>query len=137
MEAALCPKCKRQLLDDGQCLYCTTAEALDLREIIPVRELSAPPAEKVLTLVEMDSGRSFKLDAPRVRIGREPKCQICLDDVYVSKTHAFITYEDGQFWIEDLGSRNGTKLNGAHIVDREVLNIGDVVTVGRTDLRVE
>lgn len=134
---ALCSKCNRQLLGDGQCLYCTTTDALDLHAIVADSKLSPPEAENVLTLVDLENGRQFKLDTPRARIGREPKNHICLDDVYVSKQHAFITYEDGQYWVEDLGSRNGTKLNGAHILDREVFHRGDTVTFGRSDFRVE
>jgi pSer/pThr/pTyr-binding forkhead associated (FHA) protein len=136
-QLALCSKCNRQLLGDGQCLYCTTTDALDLHAIVSESKLSPPPQEHVLTLMELDGGRRFTLDTARARIGRDPKNQICLDDVYVSKQHAFITYEEGRYWLEDLGSKNGTKLNGAHILDREVLSRGDIVTIGRSDFRVE
>ena len=133
----VCEKCNRNLLSDGGCLFCTTTDTLSLHVIIADNKLTPPPPGEVLTLVEADSGRRFDLNAPRARIGRDPKNSICLDDVYSSKLHAFITYEDGQFWVEDLGSKNGTRLNGAHILDREVLRHGDTVTFGRTDFSVE
>lgn len=133
----LCSRCNRQLLEDGQCLYCTTTDALDLRSIVADSQLSPPPASEALTLVSLENGRSFNVNTVRVRIGRDPRNHICLDDVYVSKQHAFITFEDGKFWIEDLGSKNGTKVNDAHILDREILNRGDTVTIGRTDFKVE
>lgn len=136
-QLALCGKCNRQLLSDGQCLYCTTTDALNLREIVADSKLTPPAPEHVLTLVDLDSGKKFALDSARVRIGRDPKNHICLDDVYVSKQHAFITYEEGQFWLEDLGSKNGTKVNGAHILDRETLRRGDKLTIGRTEFCIE
>src|SRR5687767_8851637 len=101
-----CTICKRQVLDNGQCLYCTTNEALDLRELIPDHLLQPPPPEKFRKLIQSTSGESYNLDSPRLRIGRDVKCQIVMDDLYVSRHHAFITYEDGNFWIEDLGSKN-------------------------------
>lgn len=127
------------MLDNGQCLFCTTSDALDLRELVPDSALTPPPPDKTITLVEMDGTmRSFALNTPRVRIGRDPHCQISLaDDVYVSRHHAFITFEDGNWWIEDLGSKNGTLVNRAHILDRELLNAGDVITIGHTQFRVE
>lgn len=139
METSLqnCIICNRQLLDDGNCLYCTTSDALNLRHLVPDHLLESPPPEKVRCLVQPTTGRKFTLDCPRLRIGRDPKSQIVLEDVYVSRHHAFITYEDGQFWIEDLGSKNGTQLNGAHILDREVINPGDVLSFGHAEFIVE
>nr|MBP6804905.1 FHA domain-containing protein [Chloroflexota bacterium] len=40
-------------------------------------------------------------------------------------------------WLEDLGSRNGTLLNGAPLVETAVISAGDVITIGGTDLKVE
>ena len=134
---ALCKKCNRQLLDDGQCLYCTTTDTLDLHEIISESRLSPPPPEEVLTLTDLENGRTFRLETARSLVGRDPRNHICLDDVYVSKQHAFLTFEEGKFWVEDLGSKNGTKLNGAHILDREILSRGDTLTFGRSEFRVE
>lgn len=133
----LCKICNRQVLDNGQCLYCTTNEALDLKGFAPDATLEPPPADKIITLVEISSGRTFRLDSARSRIGRDPKAHIVIDDVYTSRHHAFITYEEGQYWIEDLGSKNGSRLNGAHILEREVLTLGDTLTIGHTDFRVE
>jgi len=132
-----CSVCHRQLLGSGQCLYCTTSEALELRQLTPDQLLPLPPAEAVLTLVELETGQRFELSAARTRIGRDRRHQVVLDDLYVSRHHAFITFEEGQYWVEDLGSKNGTKLNGSHILDREILRAGDMLTVGRTDFRVE
>lgn len=132
----ICALCNRQVLDNGQCLYCTTTEALEIDDLLTAA-VNVPPADKVVTLVQITNGRRFVLDAGRVRIGRDPKGFIVLDDPYVSRNHAFIIYEEDCYWVVDLGSKNGSKLNGAHILEREALNIGDTVTIGHTDFRVE
>jgi len=45
------------------------------------------------------------------RIGREDSCELHLDDPMISRRHAAVTFSDGRWWIEDLGSRNGTLVN--------------------------
>ncbi len=90
-----------------------------------------------MTLVDLSSEERFHLNTARARIGRDPNNQIVVPDETTSRIHAFITYEYGRFWIEDLGSLNGTKLNGSHILDREHLTRGDVVSVGDKDFLVE
>ncbi len=56
--------------------------------------------------------RSFDLKETPVVIGRHPECEIHLNDVSVSRYHAKITSENGNFYLQDLNSRNGTILNG-------------------------
>ena len=58
-------------------------------------------------------GRHDKKFNNNLTIGRDPKCDICIDDGSVSRRHAQVSYISGQGWIEDLGSANGTLLNGA------------------------
>ena len=48
--------------------------------------------------------------------------------------HAWITFEESDFWLEDLGSTNGTLLNGHPVVKRQILSAGDKVRVGHTEL---
>jgi hypothetical protein len=131
----ICAICSRQVLDNGQCLYCTTAEALEVDSLLS-EAYTCPPPDKVMKLVETSTGRIFVLDTGRVRIGRDPKELVVLDDPYVSRHHAFIVYEEDQYWIVDLGSKNGSLLNGAHILEREALSPGDTLTIGHTDFQV-
>ncbi len=133
-----CEICQRQVMDNGRCLYCTTSEALGLRRIVPDRALEIPDEHQQIVLVELTGGRCFHLFSPRTRIGRDPKNQITIDDdIYVSRLHAFITFEDGRYWLEDVGSKNGTKLNGSFILEREELSPGDIATIGRCDFEVK
>ncbi len=59
------------------------------------------------------------------------------DDDTTSLEHALITRRNGKWWLEDLGSRNGTFLNGAAIEGAVVISAGDVIEVGQTQLRFE
>lgn len=125
-------------MDNGRCLYCTTGEALGLRRIVPDRALRAPLKHEQMVLVELNGGRFYRLVSPRTRIGRDRRNQIVLEnDVFVSRLHAFITFEEGTYWVEDTGSTNGTKLNGSYILEREPLTSGDVLTIGKSDFLVQ
>ena len=57
------------------------------------------------------AGESFLPAGPRTRIGRSPECEIFLDDVTVSRNHAVLHERDGEFYVEDEGSLNGTLVN--------------------------
>ncbi len=75
---------------------------------------------------------------PVTRIGRAASSTIAIDDGYVSTRHALITRQEQQWWLEDLGSRNGTLLNDLRLGEGEtaVLAPGDVVGVGTIRLRL-
>ncbi|MDH3590844.1 MAG: FHA domain-containing protein, partial [Planctomycetota bacterium] len=74
----------------------------------------------------------FLGDAPVV-IGRAQDADVMIKDVKASRRHCVIEPEPGGWRVRDLGSGNGTKLNGAR-VDREALRPDDVVTIG--DVRI-
>jgi hypothetical protein len=86
--------------------------------------------------VVLPDGRRVGVTAEAVTIGRMPECSIPLSDPNVSRHHAEIRRDGAQAVLFDLGSTNGTKVNGAPVQTRE-LNDGDVITVGRTSLRFE
>lgn len=64
-----------------------------------------------------------------VTIGREPTNMIAIDSPFVSKAHAIFQYTGGQYVVEDLGSSNGTRVNGAAI-ESAVVELGDVIEIG-------
>lgn len=64
-------------------------------------------------------------------IGRAPNAELRVEDDGISRHHAVITSEAGRAWIEDLGSRNGTFVNGDRIETKVELSEGDKVQVGR------
>jgi serine phosphatase RsbU (regulator of sigma subunit) len=75
-------------------------------------------------------GQEFPLTGECARIGREPEADVCLPGRLVSRNHARIWCVDGDYFVEDLGSRNGTLLNGAPITGRVPLTPQDRLEVG-------
>ncbi|HEX6702959.1 MAG TPA: FHA domain-containing protein [Gaiellaceae bacterium] len=76
------------------------------------------------------SGETFHPEGERTTIGRSPDCEIFLDDVTVSRKHAAIIRRDGSFFVEDLGSLNGTFLNRRRIESGELAD-GDELQIGK------
>jgi hypothetical protein len=76
------------------------------------------------------AGETFHPEGERTTIGRSPDCEIFLDDVTVSRKHAVLTQRDDGFFIEDLGSLNGTFLN-RHRIESGRLNDGDELQIGK------
>jgi DNA-binding NtrC family response regulator len=62
-------------------------------------------------------------------VGADPRCDLCLRDRGISRQHAEFRWQDGRVWVRDLGSRNGTVLNGAHVTEA-ALQLGSVVQLG-------
>ena len=90
-----------------------------------------PPAPVVTLSFE---GREVPVTGDRLVIGRSRECDIRLADANVSRRHAEIRHEDGLYWVIDLGSTNGTELNGRRI-ERAQLSDGDHITLGATEIR--
>lgn len=63
-------------------------------------------------------------------LGRDPQCDHVLDHPMVSWRHAKVARRDGEVWVEDLGSRNGTYINGERIQRMQVVAEGDVLALG-------
>ena len=74
---------------------------------------------------------------PITTLGRNSRNSIVLNENYVSSEHALLAWRDGQWWLEDLGSRNGTVLNDAPLTDPTVISAGDVLTIGGVQLKLE
>lgn len=74
---------------------------------------------------------------PVTSIGRGEHNAIVLAEPYASGEHALLTWRGNQWWLEDLGSRNGTLLNDVPIVERTVIAAGDVISIGDTQLKLE
>jgi hypothetical protein len=95
----------------------------------------SPEGEPAGTLVLPDGSR-LEVSSHPVVIGRLPDCQITLADPNVSRRHAEVRVQDGQAVVVDLGSTNGTKVNGTP-VSTHALADGDNITVGLTTIRFE
>jgi pSer/pThr/pTyr-binding forkhead associated (FHA) protein len=76
-------------------------------------------------------GETFALP-DELTVGRGGGCGIVLDDTFVSQVHARVFRRGGDVYVEDLGSRNGTLLNGKPVGSAQRLRRGDRVQFGRT-----
>lgn len=93
--------------------------------------------EPIRTLLLKDASgveRLVPLDKPVITVGREPSCTIRVDSPYVSRQHARIELREGQAILVDLGSRNGSLLNGERVQGSTTLAPGDVVTIADVTL---
>ncbi len=98
----------------------------------------AGPATRLVGTQGPYAGQSFELNADLLTIGREPTNAIALEnDFAVSRRHAQIIKQGDQVEIDDLGSTNGTYVNGVRISTPTPLRAGDTVQIGSTVFRVE
>src|SRR5450432_540238 len=77
---------------------------------------------------------AVELRADPVYVGRAVECAIRTEDAMVSRKHSMIRFDQGRYWVEDLGSSNGTHVNDVK-VQRQVLAHNDVVRCGSLWLR--
>jgi hypothetical protein len=77
------------------------------------------------------AGEHFIPQGERTTVGRSPDCDIFLDDVTVSRKHAVLVQQNGEFLIEDQGSLNGTFVNRRRIESATRLQSGDEVQIGK------
>jgi pSer/pThr/pTyr-binding forkhead associated (FHA) protein len=77
------------------------------------------------------------LKGPSMTIGRDPQCDLHLDNRALSRRHAQIEKRGAAIWVRDLNSQNGTYVNGNRINEPLALNGGDIVEVGRYHVRIE
>lgn len=87
--------------------------------------------------VELPSGEHIELSSHRYTIGRQTTCDIVIDDHNVSRVHAELRLKNGMWFADDRGSTNGTRINGALIVEATPLKPGDVISLGSVDVRFE
>lgn len=81
------------------------------------------------------SGTSHSLGEQAVLLGRGVDCDMALSDNYASRHHCWIEPRGDNWWVRDLGSKNGTLVGASRIAGERRLADGDVVTVGRTQIR--
>jgi len=84
-----------------------------------------------------DETISHEFIVPELVVGRDKSCDLVLDEKTVSAEHARLSYHHGNWWVEDLHSRNGTFLNQVMLAAQAVLTSGDELQVGEVKLRIE
>jgi pSer/pThr/pTyr-binding forkhead associated (FHA) protein len=90
-----------------------------------------------LRVLEPEDGRGRVFDlGDELTVGRASGCGVALDDAFTSQLHARVFRRNGETWIEDLGSTNGTFVNAKKLATPVPLHPGDRLQVGRTVLEV-
>jgi len=122
---------------EAECSFCKE-HAVGEHRSAKANLTNTPKPAEVMSLAQLRPVVNFRLKSSKAIIGRDPDCDVQLsEDFYVSRHHAQITFDDGNYFVEDLGSKNGTKLNGSQIIAREPLKHGDIVTIGQTHFIVQ
>ena len=80
-------------------------------------------------------GQRFPLERPKV-VGRSDEADIVIDDGYASEFHLRIGLQDDEVTLNDLGSTNGTYLNGRRVTVPTVITRGDSIQIGKTVFEV-
>jgi len=75
-------------------------------------------------------GASFLLEGDQLTVGRDATNEIVINDAEISRRHARLTFQGGKYVLEDLGSTNGTFVNGQRLAGPRVLKAGEVVQFG-------
>jgi hypothetical protein len=111
-------------------------------QVYNVRDLQAPPSDlneplaKVAARAVIESGdRRFALTPPSTVIGRGRDADVRLDDPNISRTHVQFRVEGGDWVVADMGSTNGSRLNGGSLNAPTPLRSGDVIELGNTVLK--
>ena len=87
-------------------------------------------------VVKHSNGTSEEMPLSRLRttIGRSARSDLCIPDAFASRLHAEIRQEGESFWLIDLGSANGTRLNGSPVTATMPLNPGNEIQIGETSI---
>jgi hypothetical protein len=92
-------------------------------------------AELVL-LTGSSDGRRIRLRGAGQVIGRSSEADVEIDDPYASEFHARVGLQDQRIVVHDLGSTNGTYVNGRRVTSPTTVSRGDTVQIGKTTLEV-
>ena len=87
--------------------------------------------------IVLPSGQRISLNQGTVTVGRLPECTISINDSNISRKHAEMRQTGGDYIVADLGSTNGTLVNGIRITGQQRLNEGDIISFGSTHVRFE
>jgi FHA domain-containing protein len=103
-------------------------------EPVAVGDEPSPEAPHEVVTLTVD-GRVVTVTSERVVIGRSRECDFRIDDGNVSRRHAELVRESPTAWVvADLGSTNGTEVNGRRVAKRTRVDDGDRITIGSTEL---
>jgi hypothetical protein len=104
----------------------------------PKKTKRARGEPRVLVITQgSQAGQSAALADGVIMIGRGAEAQLSLDDDYVSTRHARVVSGENGVYLEDLGSTNGSYVNGQRITAPTTITLSDTIRIGRTVMRLE
>jgi pSer/pThr/pTyr-binding forkhead associated (FHA) protein len=103
----------------------------------PVESTVPPAAQRATVRIESGfyEGLEWELDRPSTVIGRGRNADLVLNEATISRAHALFGYEGAKVFVQDLGSTNGTLVNGVR-EHRKLLVVGDELRMGKLLLRI-
>lgn len=116
----------------GLGLYILWRDLKRQAELAAARQV--PPLSLSVAGEEGETRRTFSQN--EVIVGRGMACDLSLEDKTISTRHARFSYHHGQWWLEDLGSTNGTLLNHQPVETAVVITSGDEVLVGQVEIKI-
>ncbi len=150
-----CVRCGGAVTPEGTCSVCGTnngradgaqfgqaqvqeqapqARSADVLNFPPRKDTPGAPARPAFLYNKATSER-YALTQSVSKIGRDQTNNISItNDHYISRHHAWVLQMQGGYWVEDLGSTNGTYLNGEVLNERKQIYAGDRLTFGKTEL---
>lgn len=109
----------------------------DVGQKVPIDDETSRNPEYFLEIIEgPDVGQSFPIDSGDMYIGRHSQCEVVVHDLEVSRRHVKLTVKDQGWFLDDLGSTNGTLVNGQRIT-RDSVAPGDRIQLGQTVLVIQ
>lgn len=131
-----CARCGGLVNAEGRCSVCGVTQQLQDVERMGGADggrLKDPKARPAFLFNKLTNDR-FPLTQSVSKIGRDQTNNISItNDHYISRHHAWVLQMQGGYWVEDLGSTNGTLLNGEILNERKQIFPGDRITFGKTE----
>jgi len=137
-----CPQCRTEMGEEerfcrkcGAILEQTSEEDTMIMRLLSEPETAAPPAAGEAWLWLLDPlghqvEKAAELSADVAVVGRRPDCAVVLPGNTVSRRHAQVRREGNRYYLSDLGSTNGTLLNGEPVIGEELLSDRDEIAIG-------
>ena len=105
----------------------TQSELLEMRKTPPL----------AMSFVNANGNtRTRHFRTPEITLGRDPNSDVYLENETVSAQHARLSYHHGQWWLEDLNSKNGTSLNGETVETATIIVNSDEIACGEAIVKI-
>lgn len=83
------------------------------------------------------AGQEVRMTASRLLVGRDMDCHLRPNTQFISRHHCLLWFDEGQLWIRDAGSRNGTFVNGRGLSESCALEDGDTFSIGDMMIQID